>query len=196
MPADLGLAPERIYAEQVFAAYAAARDAAREDRAALALETEDALGRLLGRVSDDPWVWNHLAELYEGEGSQAPAKETIQRALKRFPEDVGLIERLARVSEALDGPLATVSAFEAYVAAHPEVGLGRWQLAAARLRVALEAYRATPRELDPAPFERSEEEFRALREALPEGAKDPQVLAMIKAIQDTIADREAKKAKM
>jgi len=32
--------------------------------------------------------------------------------------------------------------------------------------------------------------------ALPEGAKDPQTQAMIKAIQDTIADREAKKAKM
>ena len=32
--------------------------------------------------------------------------------------------------------------------------------------------------------------------ALPEGAKDPQTQAMIKAIEDTIADREAKKAKM
>ncbi|MSR61177.1 MAG: hypothetical protein EXS08_01850 [Planctomycetes bacterium] len=170
VPAELGLAPERIYAEQVFAAYTAARDAAREDRAALALESEDALGRLLGRVSDDPWVWSHLAELYEGEGSLAAAKETIQRALKRFPEDGGLIERLARVSEAFDGPAATVTAFEAHVAAHPEVALGRWQLAAARLRLALAAYRATPRELDPAPFAHSEQEFRALREALPEYA--------------------------
>jgi len=170
VPAELGLSPERIYAEQVFAAYIAARDGAREDRATLALEAEDALGRLLGRTSDDPWVWSHLAELYEGEGSLAAAKETLQRALKRFPEDNGLIERLARVGEALDGAAATVATFEAYVAAHPEVGAGRWQLAAARLRLALDGYRATPRVLDPAPFARCEAEFRALRAALPEYA--------------------------
>jgi tetratricopeptide (TPR) repeat protein len=164
----LGLEPERIHAEPAFAAYATARSEAREEARALFLESEDALGRMLGRAGDDPWAWGRLSDLYEWEGQLGEAKSALERGLKRIPEDVGLIERLARVSRALEGPAATVKTFEAYVAAHPEVPAGRWQLAIARFALALDGYLADPRVLEPERFAAAEADFRALREQFPD----------------------------
>src|SRR5262245_7358644 len=136
LPAELGLAPERIYAEPVYAAYAAARTAASEDGTndearALFRESEDALSRLLGRTSDDPWAWWTLSDLYEREGQLSDSKGALERGLARAPEDAGLLERLARVSRELDGAAAAVKALEGYTAAHPTVAAGRWYLAVA-----------------------------------------------------------------
>lgn len=171
LPEELGIAPERIYAEQVYAAYASARAESREEARALFLESEDALGKSLGRASDDPWAWSTLGDLYQWEGQLGSAKETLLRGLQRVPEDVGLLERLARVSQELEGAAATVRTFETYVAAHPEVTAARWQLAAARFQLALEGYQQDPRVLDPAPFTAVEAEFRALGETAPEFAQ-------------------------
>jgi len=164
---ELGFAPERIYAEQVYDAYARARAASSDDARALFMEAEDALAKRLGRASDDPWAWATLSDLYEWEGRLADAKGALERGLVRAPEDDGLLTRLARVSGALEGPAATARAFEAYVAAHPEVAAGRWQLALAHFQLALAGYRHDPPALDPAPFTSAEAEFRGLRERAP-----------------------------
>ncbi len=164
----LGLSPERIYAEQVFDAYVSARSASSEEAGALFLETEEALGRVLGRASVDPWAWSRLSDLYEWEGALADAKGACERGLARAPEDAGLLERLARVCPALGGRAAALKTFEDYVRRHPEVMAGRWHLAEARFQLALQGYKQDPRVLDPAPFAAAEAEFRAVRERAPE----------------------------
>lgn len=169
----LGLVPERIYAEQVFAAYAGARADSSEGNSteaarALFLEAEEALGKLLGRASVDPWAWSRLSDLYEWEGALAEAKAACERGLARASADAGLLERLARVTPALEGPAATVRTFEDFVRTHPEVAAGRWHLAVARFQLALQGYKQEPRVLDPAPFTAAETEFRGLRERAPE----------------------------
>ncbi len=171
LPEEFGGTPERIYAEQVYAAYASARAESRDDAPALFRESEDALGKCLGRASDDPWAWSTLADLYQWEGQLGAAKETLLRGLQRVPEDVGLLARLARVGQELEGAAATVRTFETYVAAHPEVLAARWQLAAAHFELALQGYEKDPRVLDPEPFRAAEQEFRALRERAPEFAQ-------------------------
>ena len=173
LPIELDLAPERIYAEQVFAAYASAKAAGTEGDAGARLaglfrEAEDALAKRLGRAGDDPWAWATLSDLYEWEARPADAKGALERGLARAPEDAGLLERLARVSRALEGPAAAVKAFEGYVSAHPEVAAGRWHLAVAHFDLALARYKQDPRVLEPQAFAASEAEFRALRERAPE----------------------------
>ena len=167
----LGLSPERIYAEQVFEAYRAAHSASSEEANALFLEAEDALGKVLGRDSVDPWAWCRLSDLYEWQGALVDARGACERGLARSPADAGLLERLARVCPALAGRAAAVGEFEDYVRRHPEVTAGRWHLAEARLQLALEGYEQNPRVLDPAPFTAAEAEFRALRESAPERAQ-------------------------
>ncbi len=168
VPAALGQAPERIYAEQVYAAYAGARSAQSAEASALFLESEDALAKLLGRTSDDPWAWSTLSDLYEWEGRLDASKDTLQRGLLRAPEDAGLLERLARVGLALDGPEQTLATFTAYTAAHPEVAAGHWHRSVARFQLALAGYKQDPPVLDPAPFTAAEADFRATRARAPE----------------------------
>lgn len=182
----LSLSPERIYAEQVYAAYGRARDAESGDvegdnvessaantgeAAALFLEAEDGLTKVIGRASDDPWAWSTLSDLYEWEGRLAEARGTLERGLQRAPEDEGLLARLARVSANLAGPSATVSAFEAHLRVHGELAAARWHLGVARFQQALAGFRGEPRVLDPAPFEAAEAGFAGLRARHPELAQ-------------------------
>jgi hypothetical protein len=160
----LGLVPERIHAEQVFAACASARGTEGAEVEALYEETELALGRLLGRASFDPWAWARLSDLHEWRGNLAEAQRTLERGLARAPTDPGLLERLARVSLAAAGPAAAVRAFETFVRAHPEHVPGHWHLAVARFQLALAGLQQAPRVLDPEPFAAVEAEFRGLRE--------------------------------
>lgn len=171
VPPELGRAPELIYAEQVYAAYASARADSSAEAGALFRESEDALAKLLGRTSDDPWAWATLSDLYEWEGRLAEAKSAQERGLARAPEDAGLLERLARVSVALEGAAKTVETFAAYTAAHPHVAAASWHLAVARFQLALSGFKQDPRQLDPAPFSAAEAEFRATRERAPEFAQ-------------------------
>jgi tetratricopeptide (TPR) repeat protein len=158
----LGMAPERIHAEQVFAAYAGARRDSDAGATALFRESEEALARLIGRTREDPWAWSTLSDLYEWEERLSDAREACERGLLRVPEDAGLLERLARVTRGLDGSAAVVARLEAFVGEHARVAAGRWQLALARFQLALEGYKASPRVLDGAPFARAEAEFEAL----------------------------------
>jgi len=160
----LGLVPERIYAEQVFAACDRARSAEGEAADALFQETEEALGKLLGRASVDPWAWSSLSDLYEWQRNLEQARLACERGLARAPEDAGLLVRLARVARDFEGPAAAVQALEGFVRAHAEVPAGRWHLAVARFELALHGYKQDPRVLDAAPFTAAEAEFRALRE--------------------------------
>ncbi|NOT29485.1 MAG: hypothetical protein HOP15_03445 [Planctomycetes bacterium] len=171
VPPELGRAPERIYAEQVYAAYASARADSSAEASALFLESEDALAKLLGRTSDDPWAWSTLSDLYEWEGRLADAKGAQERGLARAPEDAELLARLARVSGALEGAAKTVETFAAYAAAHPNVAAASWHLAVARFQLALSGFKQDPRQLDPAPFSAAEAEFRTTRERAPEFAQ-------------------------
>jgi hypothetical protein len=163
-PGASGLEPERIYAEQLLAACARARGAGSEEASALYQETEEALGKLLGRASVDPWAWSRLSDVNEWQGNLAGAKLACERGLARTPEDAGLLERLARVSREFEGPAAAVQSLETFVRAHPAVEAGHWQLAVARFQLALHGYEQDPRVLDPAPFTEAEAGFRALRE--------------------------------
>ena len=158
-----GPLPERIYADQVFAAYANARGSDAPDAAALGAESEDALGRLLGRAPDDAVTWSRLADLFEWEGRAKEARSAAERGLLRAPEDSGLLERLARTTRELEGSAAVVTALEAHVAGNPAIAAGRWQLAVARFQVGLDGLKATPAVLDPATFARAEAEFAEVR---------------------------------
>jgi tetratricopeptide (TPR) repeat protein len=168
----LGLVPERMWAEQVLDAYTRARaessEAASEAARVLFAECEDALAKLLGRASVDPWAWRSLSDLYEGENALAEARVACESGIARVPGDDGLLERLARVTGKLEGPAATVRALEELARANPEIIAGRWHLAVARFALALAGYTQEPRVLDPAPFLAAEAEFRALRERAPE----------------------------
>jgi tetratricopeptide (TPR) repeat protein len=166
-----GVPPERIYAEQVYAAYASARAEARPEAGELLRESEEALAKVLGRTSDDPWAWGTLSDLWEWEGQLASSKDALERGLVRAPADAGLLARLARVTRALEGPEGAVRAFERFTAANPSVVAGRWELAVARFDQALARYEGEPRVLDPQPFEGIEAEFRALRAGAPEFAQ-------------------------
>lgn len=168
---ELAQRPHRIYAEQVYAAYARARAAESGEIRALALESEDALTRLMGREASDPWAWQRLSDLYESEGLQAEARDVCLLGLKRAPEDAGLLERLARTSSSVDGPDAVVNLLEAHVATHGATAVARWQLALARFALALAGLKAEPRALATAPFEATEAEFQALGSAVPEFAE-------------------------
>jgi tetratricopeptide (TPR) repeat protein len=171
----LALAPERIYAEQVHAAYGRARAAGAASDAearALFLECEDALGKVIGQSCDEPWAWATLADLYEGDGRLADAQATLERGLQLAPEDAGLIERLARVGSALAGPAVAVRALEAHLASHGEISAARWQLCVARFDSALAGYESEPPALDPAPFDAIEAEFASLRVRQPERASE------------------------
>lgn len=167
----LELSPERIYAEEVWATHAARAQDDTDEARALTLECEDALVRLLGRASDDPWAWTRLADLYEQEGRLDEAQETLLRGIPRVPEDAGLLERLARVTRAAQDAGAAVARLEDYVAEHPGSSTGRWYLEVARFRQALEASLGESPELGLQPFERCEAGFRALRESAPELAE-------------------------
>lgn len=168
---ELVQSPQRIHAEQVFAAYVQARAAGAEEARALALECEEALGRVLGRALDDPWAWRTLADLHEREGRAAEARDACLRGLKRRPADAELLARLTRTAEAAAGPQAAVALLEAHLALHGPLPAARWQLAVARFRVALAGLTAEPRALAPAPFEASEAEFRALGAELTDHAE-------------------------
>jgi len=167
----LGLVPERLYAEEAWAAYAAARAADAEGAGALAAECEGALGELLGRTGSDAWTWRRLVELKEWESRPGEALDTARRGLKRLPGDAGLLDGLARLTRALEGSAAAVSALETYVDRHPEVPDARWQLAVARYYAALEGTKAEPPVRDLAAFERAEGDFRGLRSEAPEFAE-------------------------
>lgn len=168
---ELSLTPERIYAEEVWATYAVRGKDGGEDERALTLECEDALVRLIGRASDDPWAWTRLADLYEQGARLDEAQETLLRGLRRVPEDAGMLERLARVSRNAQGAEVAVTLLEAYLAEHPDSPTGQWVLEVARFQRALEASRQDPPQLALEPFERSEAGFRALRERKPEFAQ-------------------------
>lgn len=167
---ELAQRPHRIYAEQVFTAYARARAEETEASRALALESEDALTRLLGREMSDPWAWQRLSDLYEWESRPSEARRVCQLGLKHTPEDAGLLERLARTSASLAGPGATAELLETHLVAHGPIPAARWHLAVARFQVALAGLKAEPRELASAPFEAAEAEFRALGLDAPEFA--------------------------
>ncbi|HEX6882795.1 MAG TPA: hypothetical protein VF530_05405 [Planctomycetota bacterium] len=158
--------PQRIHAEQVFAAYVQAQAAGAEEARALALECEEALGRVLGRTMDDPWAWRSLADLHEREGRAAQARDACLLGLKRLPADAGLLERLTRTAAAAGGPATAVALLEAHLALHGPLAATRWHLAVARFQVALAGLKGPPRELAPAPFQASEAEFQALGEEL------------------------------
>ena len=164
----LGRRPERILAEELLAAHAAARAEGRPEAPALLREAEDALMRLLGREADDPWTWTWLASLQESDGRLADARRSLELGLRRLPEEADLLGQLARVTAALAGPREAVRALEAFAAAHPSLPAAHWQLAVARFEQELARHQETPRVLDPAAFTRLEDEFRALREATPE----------------------------
>lgn len=154
---ELGLAPQRILAEPVYAAYTRAR--ADGPAPELFAESEDALEALIARGVDDPWGWTRLADLYEWERRPADARAVLERALARLPEDAGLLARWGRMLIATDGSAAAVRALEARVARTPDLVVARWPLALARFQAALDATKAEPRVLDPGGFQRAEAEF-------------------------------------
>jgi tetratricopeptide (TPR) repeat protein len=168
---SLAQRPHRIYAEQVYSAYARARAESSEELQALALECEDALTRLLGRELVDPWPWQRLSDLYEAEGRAEQARDTCLLGLKRAPEDAGLLERLARTASVAGGPGAAVRALEAHMGARGASTSARWHLAVSRFYEALAGLRAEPRVLDSAHFEAAEAHFRTLGDELPELAE-------------------------
>jgi len=163
--------PQRIHAEQVFAAYLQAAAAGAEEARALALECEEALGRVLGRAMGDAWAWRTLADLHEREGRAAQAREACLLGLKRLPADAALLERLTRTAAAAEGPAAAVALLEAHRTLHGPLAATRWNLAVARFQAALAGLVGEPRELAPAPFQASEAEFRALGAELPDYAE-------------------------
>lgn len=165
---DLARRPERILAEELLVAEAAARAEGRAEADELRREAEDALMRLLGRVSDDPWTWTWLASLQEGDGRLADARRSLELGLKRVPEDAGMLGQLARVTATLAGPGEAVRALEAFAAAHPTLPAARWQLSVARFEAELARYQETQRVLAPDAFARLEDEFRVLRTETPE----------------------------
>lgn len=170
---ELGVTPQRIVAEPVYAAYASARSRSGGGPAPeLFAESEDALAALIARGVDDPWGWTRLSDLYEWESRPADARAVLERALARLPEDAGLLARWQRMLVATDGPAAAVTALEARVARTPELVAARWPLALARFQAALAATKADPRVLSPEGFQRAEAEFARCRELDPAYASE------------------------
>lgn len=164
----LTLSPERIYAEEVFDAYARARGVESPEARALFLECEDALAKVLGRSSDDDWAWTRLSDLYEWEGRLGEAQDTCRRGLPRVPDDTQLLERLARVSRALGGAAGSVKVLEEVLAEQGDSSAARWHLTVARFLLALEGTKRDPPILLREPFEDAEAAFRSLRARFPE----------------------------
>jgi tetratricopeptide (TPR) repeat protein len=129
-PAD---ALQRSLAEATFDEYLGAKSAgaAAETIRSRAVESQDALEGLLGRVPEDPWSWAHLAELAESSGAHAQAREIALRGLRIAPDDASLLESLARAARGAGGAGAAVAALDPYTRRHPEVAAGVWQLALA-----------------------------------------------------------------
>lgn len=139
----LPFVPERIFADAAWRSYYEARLAASEpggtsELSSLFVETEDALARLLGRTSDDPWTWQTLSDLYEWEGMHSDARGVLERALARLPGDAGLLERLARVTRAGEGASAAAAVLASYNEKHPGDALGLWHEGIERFEAASE----------------------------------------------------------
>ncbi len=179
---ELALLPERIHAQAAHARLVRARAEQDEGARALFLETEDALARLLGRAEDDPWAWSSLADVYESEGMLSDAKGVLERALRRLPEEPGLLERIARVTRELEGGQGAVLLLERAVESNPLLPAGHWHLALERFRLGLERYKEDPRVLEPETFSRAEAGFLRAREldpALAQGALSYEVVCRL-----------------
>jgi len=158
------LLPERILAETAYTAYVAARESDEESAAALQNEAEVALMQLLGRASDDPWVWLSLAELFEMGERLSEARDLLERALARLPTNPRLMEALARVARRTEGRHGVVAAFASYIAHNPSIASGYWYESLERFSLALERMQSEDPGLLTSEFERAEAGFRRCRE--------------------------------
>ena len=139
---ELFLSPEKTLAEAAFAAYRSgknAEDANAELTAELFLETEDALQRMLGRATADPWVWSTLANLYRWEQRTGDALSAVERGLDRNPDDAALLGLLRDVAWEHGGATATIETLERFRIRHPDVAGGHHAAGLAHFTQALEA---------------------------------------------------------
>ena len=131
-------------------------------------EAQVALANLLGRESDEPWVWGQLSDLYEWEERFDVARARLQQGLARLPDDAGLIARLARVGRRERGSEHVIALFEDFIAANPNNSLGHWYLAFERFEHAVDRMTQDgAREYDSASLTAAEAGFRRCRELVP-----------------------------
>jgi tetratricopeptide (TPR) repeat protein len=136
-----------------------------------------------GALENELKNWELLALCYQQ--LQRPLKgiDALKQASKAFPKS-GQIEFM--IAQAYHGLDRTDDAYAHLQAAVAKGGLTKPHQAYMYLAYIAFELKKFDAALDAA----------RKAEATPEGAKDPQVKNMIKAIEDTIKDREAKKAKM
>ncbi len=161
------LLPERIMAETAYTAYRAAHERAESTASALHGEAEAALMQLLGRTSDDPWVWGSLAELYESGERLGEARGLLERALARLPRDPSLMAALARVARRTEGRPGVVAVFASYNERNPSIAPGYRYEALERFWLALERMNSENLELLAEELRRAEEGFRKCRQLDP-----------------------------
>jgi tetratricopeptide (TPR) repeat protein len=120
----------RTIADALYGAYTGARVAGEAPEVVEPLfdEAQDAISMLLGRASDDAFVWARLADLYEWEERQGESRALLLSGLDRLPEDAGLQQRLARVARKEGGRPTVIASFERTTRTNPRIASGHWYL--------------------------------------------------------------------
>lgn len=171
--AQLDRLPQRIYAEAAFAAYVEKRAtegvAPAEQKESFQI-TEKALTSLLGRATDDPWVYQRLADLYEREGRLTEARDLLVRGVHGVPHDRGMVDRLAGVARTLGGSAEVLAVFEPLAERFPELAEAHWHEAYARFDIALTALER--QDYRPDGFRASEAGFARCRALAPQYAEN------------------------
>lgn len=164
----LDVPPERTSIEVRFAAYTAAVRGvlATARRSALFEETREAIESLIGDAPTDTWAWGQLANLHQWEARWTEARDAAQRGLQLAPADAALHEALVRILSQLGGWVEVSTVYEEFVASHPDLPIGHWNLGRATYEVAMAAYLAD-RSDERESFRRAESLFRRCRELDP-----------------------------
>ncbi len=122
--------PARTDVEVRFAAYTASVNGvlAETRRAGLFEETRTAIEAMIGTTPTDTWAWNQLANLYQWESRPEEARDAAQRGLQLNPADVTLHDALVRILNQIGGWDEVVTVYEEFVAGHPDLAIGHWNL--------------------------------------------------------------------